>query len=104
MFGASPRTGPERVAQAPSWVRYGNLSRVPENRAIGLAFVVIAALLLVAAPVSVWLFGWPTAGYDGPSNSELLLERAVVTAPLWSALLCLSLAAITLASVQAERS
>jgi hypothetical protein len=77
---------------------------VNDSRAISIACVAIAALLLGAALAALGAFGWPSPGADGPGKEELLLERVIVTAPIWSALLLLGLATIMLPAAEPEGS
>ena len=73
---------------------------VPNNRAVGAGLLALAAALAFAGLVLLLVVGWPVAGSDGPSVSELRLARVVLTAPLWTALLVAAVGGLAAASTQ----
>lgn len=75
---------------------------VLSNRPVGSASVGVAAVLTVAGVLLLLSVGWPVAGSDGSSVTELRLARLVLTAPLWTALLVLGAGSLALVSSRTE--
>jgi hypothetical protein len=73
---------------------------VPTSRAVGVALLALAAALAFAGVLLLLVVGWPMAGSDGPSLTELRLARLVLTAPLWTALLVGALGGLAAAAPQ----
>jgi hypothetical protein len=73
---------------------------VPTNRAVGAALLALAAALAFAGVLLLLVVGWPMAGSDGPSVTELRLARVVLTAPLWTSLLVAAVGGLAAATTQ----
>jgi hypothetical protein len=73
---------------------------VPTSRAVGVALLALAAALAFAGVLLLLVVGWPMAGSDGPSVTELRLVKVVLTAPLWTAVLVAGVGGLAAAAPQ----